>query len=92
MAPKDNFGVPLFHVAFTFGTMFAVACLGIGALIGFAFNNVEAGASIGLVVGVVIGLLGSMSLARRLGRDIATPPTPPQGGWRRWDDDDDRDS
>ena len=92
MAPTDNFRLPLFHVALTFGTMFAVACLGIGALIGFAFNKVEVGASIGLAIGVVIGLLGSASLARRLGRDIATPPTAPQGGWRRWDDDDDRDS
>jgi uncharacterized membrane protein len=92
VAPKDNFRVPLFHVALTFGTMFALGCLGVGALIGVAFNNIEAGAAIGLAVGLVTGLLGSVGLARRMGRDLATPPPPPPGGWRRWDDDEDRDN
>ena len=89
MAPKETFWLPLLHVALTSGTLIAFIGLGLGALIGLAFNNVGAGAGIGLAVGVVAGLFASVSLAKRMGRDLATGPTPPPGGWRRWDDDDD---
>jgi hypothetical protein len=86
---KDSFWLPLFHVVLTSGTLIAFVGLGAGALIGFALNNVGAGAGIGLAVGVVAGLFLSVYLARQMGRHFATPPTPPPGGWRRWDDDED---
>ena len=89
VAPKGSFWLPLFHVALTSGTLIALVGLGVGALIGFALNNVGAGAGLGLVAGVVAGLFASVYLARQMGRDFLTPPTPPPGGWRRWDDDDD---
>ena len=81
-----------FHPIQSFALTFGGIGLLIGLLVGLIVGSPQSGMAIGFLVGVIPGLLIGIRLASRMDMSLETPVTPPPGGWRSWDDDDDWDN
>jgi uncharacterized membrane protein len=79
------------ETTWSFLTKYGAIGMVLGALIGLAIGNLAIGLAVGFIAGAVGGLIAGWQIGGRIQHDLEVPAVPPPGGWRRWDDEDDRD-
>jgi hypothetical protein len=77
-----------FQAIVSIASMFGALGLLLGLVIGLTAGHPDAGGLAGAVVGVFFGI----RLHKLVRNKLSQPPTPPPGGWKRYNDADEWDS